>query len=94
MLVIEEMSRHTEFQRSLSMSEKHLVAAVTRRFEGMSRSERIAKIRKLAAASPEDKKFVRQTFPDLFREAFPSRRPAAGVRSQSGRRRVRSGAPR
>ncbi len=76
------------------MAEKHLIAAVTRRFEGMSRTERIAKIKKLAAASAEDKKFIRQTFPDLYREAFVSRRPAAGVRSESGRRRARSGAPR
>lgn len=76
------------------MAEKHLIAAVTRRFEGMSRTERIAKIKKLADGSPEDKKFVRQTFPDLYREAFPKRRPVAGVRSESRQRRVRSGAPR
>jgi hypothetical protein len=76
------------------MAEKHLIAAVTRRFEGMSRTERIARIKKLATGSPEDKKFIRQTFPDLYREAFPKHRPVAGVRSESGRRRVRSGAPR
>jgi hypothetical protein len=76
------------------MAEKHLIAAVTRRFEGMSRTERIAKIRKLAAGSPEDKKFIRQTFPDLYHEAFLKRRPVAGARSESGRRRARSGAPR
>jgi hypothetical protein len=74
------------------MAEKHLIAAVARRFEGMSRTERIAKIRKLATASPEDRKFIRQTFPDLYREAFLSRRPAAGARSESSRRRARSGA--
>ena len=76
------------------MAEKHLIAAVMRRFEGMSRTERIAKIKKLATGSAEDRKFIRQTFPDLYREAFPKRRPGAGVRSESGRRRVRSGAPR
>jgi hypothetical protein len=76
------------------MAEKHLIAAVTRRFQGMSRSERIAKIRKLAAGSAQDKKFIRQTFPDLYREAFLSRRPVAGVRSESGRRRARAGATR
>lgn len=76
------------------MAEKHLIAAVSRRFEGMNRTERIAKIRKLAAESPQDKKFIRDTFPDLYREAFLSRRPVAGVRSVSSRRRARSGAPR
>jgi hypothetical protein len=76
------------------MAEKHLIAAVTRRFEGMNRTERIAKIKKLAATSAADKKFVREAFPDLYREAFPSRRPAAGERSESSRRRARSGAPR
>ena len=76
------------------MAERHLIAAVARRFEGMSRAERISKIKKLASGSPEDKKFIRQTFPKLYREAFPKRRPVAGERSESGRRRVRSGAPR
>lgn len=76
------------------MAEKHLIAAVTRRLERMSRGERIAKVRKLAAASPEDKKFLREAFPDLYREAFPSRRPVAGVRSESRRRRAQSGARR
>ena len=76
------------------MAEKHLIAAVTHRFQGMSRTERIAKIKKLAEASVEDKKFIRQTFPELYREAFPKRRPVAGVRSESGQRRVRSGEPR
>jgi len=55
------------------MAEKHLIAAVTRRFEGMSRTERIAKIKKLADESPEDKKFIRQTFPDLYREAHSAK---------------------
>ncbi len=71
------------------MSEKHLIAAVTRRFEGMSRTERVAKIKKLADASPEDKKFIRQTFPDLYREAHSTNRaatrshfPKAGRREQ------------
>ena len=62
------------------MAEKHLIAAVTRRFEGMSRSERIAKIKKLADESPEDKKFIRQTFPDLYREAHSANRAATRSR--------------
>jgi hypothetical protein len=60
----------------------------------MTRQERIAKVRKLAGASLEDEKFIRETFPDLYREAFLSPRPAAGGRSGSTRRRARSGARR
>lgn len=76
------------------MAEKHLAAAITRRFAGMSRKERVAKIRKLASASAEDEKFVRETFPDLYQEAFFSPRRVAGGRSESSRRRARSGARR
>jgi len=76
------------------MSEKHLTAAITKRFAGMSRKERVAKIRKLAEASAEDEKFVRETFPDLYREAFLTPRRAAGGRSGSGQQRARSGARR
>jgi hypothetical protein len=76
------------------MAEKHLAAAITQRFAAMSRKERVAKVRKLASASAEDEKFVRETFPDLYREAFVTPRRAAGGRSESGRRRARSGARR
>jgi hypothetical protein len=74
------------------MAEKHLIAAIAKKFEGMSRKERVAKVRKLAATSSNDKKFVRETFPDLYREAFTSGRRAAGVRSESARPRARSAA--
>src|SRR5260370_28518220 len=76
------------------MAEKHLAAAIVERFAGMSRKERVAKIRKLASASAGDEKFIRETFPDLYREAFLSPRPVAGGRSESGRPRARSGARR
>jgi hypothetical protein len=76
------------------MAQKHLVAAIKQRFAGMSRAERVAKIRKLASPSSEDEKFVRQNFPDLYREAFLTPRRAAGVRSESSPRRARSGARR
>ena len=72
------------------MAEKHLTAAIARRFRTMSRKERVAKVRKLASVSAEDEKFVRETFPDLYREAFLSPRHAAGERSESSRRRARS----
>ena len=55
------------------MAEKHVTEAITRRLKGMSRGERVAKVRKLASASAEDEKFIRETFPDLYREAFLTR---------------------
>jgi hypothetical protein len=56
------------------MSQKQLAAAIDQRFRSMNRSERIAKIRKLASASPEDDRFIRKTFPELYREAFQVKR--------------------
>ena len=73
------------------MSQKQLAAAIDQRFRSMNRRERIAKIRKLASASPEDDRFIRKTFPELYREAFQITRRAAGVRSGSGRKRERAG---
>jgi hypothetical protein len=53
------------------MSKKQLAVAIDRRFRSMSRRrERIAKIRELAGASPEDDRFIRKAFPELYREAF------------------------
>jgi hypothetical protein len=52
------------------MSEKQLAAAIDNRFRSMNRRERIAKIRKLAGGSSEDDRFIRKTFPELYREAF------------------------
>jgi hypothetical protein len=52
------------------MSQKQLAAAIDQRFRSMNRKDRIAKIRKLADASPEDDRFIRKTFPELYREAF------------------------
>ena len=76
------------------MAEKHLAKAVARRLKAMAGKERLAKIRKLASASPEDEKFVRETFPDLYREAFLNPRRVAGARSGSSRPRARSAARR
>jgi hypothetical protein len=73
------------------MSQKQLAATIDQRFRSMSRKERIAKIRKLAGASPEDDRFIRKTFPELYREAFQTNRREAGVRSGSVRRRARAG---
>ena len=75
------------------MAEKHLTGAIAERLKALSRKDRVAKVRKLANASPEDENFVRETFPDLYKEAFSPRR-AAGGRSVAGRRSARSGARR
>lgn len=76
------------------MSQKDLAAAIDQRFRSMNRRERIAKIRKLAGASPEDDRFIRKTFPELYREAFQSIRRGAGARSQSDRKRALAGVSR
>jgi hypothetical protein len=76
------------------MSAKDLVGAIAQRFEGMGKRERIAKIRKLAGASPADAKFIRETFPDLYREAFLKSSRAADARLAATRRRARGAATR
>ena len=72
------------------MAERHFKAAILRRFKSMKRLDRIAAVRKLASGSAEDEAFVRDTFPDLYREAFLSQRRAAGARSGSARLRGRA----
>jgi hypothetical protein len=54
----------------MAMSQKQLVAAIDKRFRALNRRDRITKIRELASASPEDDRFIRKTFPKLYREAF------------------------
>jgi hypothetical protein len=76
------------------MSAKGLTKAVAQRFAGMGKRERIAKIRKLAGASPADAKFVRETFPELYREAFVTSSLGAGARLAVSRRRARGAATR
>jgi hypothetical protein len=73
------------------MSQKQLTAAIDKRFRSMNRRERIAKIRKLAGGSPEDDRFIRRTFPELYREAFEVKRRGAGVRSGSAQKCERVG---
>ena len=55
------------------MSERHLQAAIAKRFRALQKQDRIAAIRKLASGSTADKTFVRNSFPALYREAFPAR---------------------
>jgi hypothetical protein len=55
------------------MSQKQLVAAIDQRFRALNRQERITKIRELAGESSEDEQFIRETFPELYREALPTK---------------------
>lgn len=71
------------------MAAKDLAKAVAQRFARMKKRERIAKIRKLAGASSADAKFMRETFPELYHEAFFKSSRGAGARSAAGRRRAR-----
>ena len=73
------------------MSQKQLAAAIDQRFRSMNRKERVAKIRKLARASPEDDRFIRKAFPELYCEAFQVKHRGAGVHSGSVRKRERAG---
>jgi len=76
------------------MSAKDLAKAVAQRFAGMGKRERIAKVRKLAGASPADAKFMRESFPEFYREAFVTSSRGAGARSAAGRRRAPGAATR
>jgi hypothetical protein len=76
------------------MSAKDLAKAIAQRFEGMGKRERIAKIRKLAGASAADAIFVRETFPELYREAFLKISRGADARLVATRRRARGAATR
>jgi hypothetical protein len=49
------------------MSQKQLVAAIDQGFRALNRRERITKIRELAGESAEDERFIRKTFPELYR---------------------------
>jgi hypothetical protein len=61
------------------MPEKHLTMAIAQRLATLNRKERVAKVRKLASASAEDEKFIRETFPALYRETFRTPHRAAGA---------------
>ena len=59
------------------MSERELAEAILNRFRRMSASARIAKIKKLAGQSESYGNFIRETFPDLYAEAFPNAEDSA-----------------
>jgi hypothetical protein len=54
------------------MSRKKLLVEMCAMIEKMSQPQRLARVRKLANDSEEDAKFIRQYFPKLFAEAFPT----------------------
>jgi hypothetical protein len=92
--LVKRMAGEHSAERERVMSAKDLAKAVAQRFAGMGKRERIAKIRKLAAASPADAKFVRESFPELYREAFVTSSRGAGGHSAAGRRRAPGAATR
>ncbi len=65
------------------MAEKHLVRAILRRFKEMPAKERVAKVRRLANESAENRKLIQNTFPDLYHEAFTPCPSEAGARWES-----------
>lgn len=53
------------------VGERHLVRTISKRLEEMPKAKRLAKVGKLAGPSVADENFIRETFPDLYEEAFP-----------------------
>ena len=70
------------------MSESDFLIELRRDYGKLQPSFRKQKIRKLAAESKENKKFIMKFFPEFFAEALPSRARAAerpwGSSSRSG----------
>lgn len=66
------------------MAMKEFIEQVCLRAGNMTASERISRIRELVADSKEDLEFIQESFPELYREAFPPAKTAAG--SSSGLR--------
>jgi hypothetical protein len=73
------------------MSEKHLIAAIDRKYKEMSQKKRLAVIREFAGRSAADKRFFRLYFPGLFNEALPT--SSTGARPGSAGRRNRRATP-
>jgi hypothetical protein len=59
------------------VSEKHLIEAIASRYKEMKPEDRVAEIRELTSRSAEDAEFIRQKFPELFAEAFPTQQEKA-----------------
>jgi len=61
-----------------AMSESDFLNDLRRDYGKLQPSVRKQKIRKLAAESKENKKFIVKFFPEFYAEAFPSRTRVAG----------------
>jgi hypothetical protein len=61
------------------MAEKHLIEAITKKYQKMSRNQRIKTIRSL---SEDGVKFVRHFCPQFYAEAFPETSRAAVASSE------------
>jgi hypothetical protein len=72
------------------MSESDFLNDLRLDYGKLQPSVRKQKIRKLAAESPENKKFLKKFFPKFYAEAFPSRTRAAVRSLGSGSRSARS----
>jgi len=59
------------------VSESDFLVDLRRDYGKLQPAVRKQKIRKLAAESKENKKFIMKFFPEFFAEAFPSRARAA-----------------
>lgn len=62
------------------MSWEDLVAAIRMSFWKMPKAKRIRTIRKLCKDSVVIQRWIRKTYPDLYKEAFPSKRKSVVVR--------------
>jgi len=54
------------------LSEHHLISAIVSRFHRMRPTVRRRKVREFVSEASGNKEFIRQHFPDLYREAFRS----------------------
>lgn len=72
------------------MSESDFLNDLRLDYGKLQPSVRKQKIRKLAAESQENKKFLKKFFPEFYAEAFPSRTRAAVRSLGSGSRSARS----
>jgi hypothetical protein len=60
-----------------SLSKKHLIEAIAKRYWELPQTKRVADVRSFVARSAEDKRFFRRYFRELFDEAFPSLKTSA-----------------
>lgn len=52
--------------------EEHLMEVLVKRYKTMEPKKRAVEIRKLARQSEGTREFLKKSFPDLYREAYPN----------------------